>query len=140
MQSLNVMTMITNIFRAAALATIVTIAGMPAVSQAAVGYDTNPVHVKYDTSIAPIAGFGYPWTGTLQLTINPDGIINGYYRAAGNGSFIPVTGGRDGKNVWLDIGQSGRLHVTGTLHEGTIAGTAFDQRNLAQYKFNASIA
>jgi hypothetical protein len=113
----------------------------PAVSQAAVAYSAqHAVHVNYNTSISPIFGFGYPWTGTLQLTLNSDGIINGYYRPADNQAFIPVTGGRDGQSVWLDIGQMGRLHVTGTLQNGKIAGTAWDDRTQEQYKFNATVS
>ena len=133
--------MFTKILRGSALLFAVALAGAPTVSQAATAYSaTQPVHVNYDTSMQSLFGFDYPWTGTLQLTINPDGIINGYYRPADNMAFIPVTGGRDGQNVWLDIGGRGRLHVTGTLQNGKIAGSAFDERSFKQYKFSATTA
>ena len=130
----------TNIIRGAALAVVVALTAAPAISRAATAYDVNQaVHVNYNTSIAPFFGFGYPWSGRLQLTMTPDGIINGFYRPDGDQSFIPVTGGRNGENVWLDIGQTGRLHVTGTLQRGQIVGTAFDERTDDQYKFSATI-
>lgn len=130
----------TTILRGAAFAVALALAGAPAISNGATAYNTNEtLHVDYNTSIAPLFGFGYPWSGKLQLTITPDGIINGYYRPDDNQAFIPVTGGRDGQNVWLEIGQMGRLHVTGTLQRGRIVGTAFDERTNDQYKFNATI-
>lgn len=133
--------MFTKILRGAALAGAVALAGAPAISQAATAYSqTQPVHVNYNTSIQSLFGFDYPWTGTLQLTINPDGIINGYYRPADNMAFIPVTGGRNGKNVWLDIGSNARLHVNGTLENGQIVGSAVDERSFKQYKFSATTA
>ncbi|HZZ65203.1 MAG TPA: hypothetical protein VFE17_06890 [Candidatus Baltobacteraceae bacterium] len=129
------------ILRGAGFALALALAGAPAVSHAATAYTTGtqPVRVNYSTSISPLFGLGYPWSGTLQLTLNPDGIINGYYRPADNQEFIPVTGGRDGRNVWLDIGQMGRLHVTGTLDNGRITGTALNERTNEQFKFNANM-
>jgi hypothetical protein len=133
--------MITNILRAGAVAAALAIVGTPAISSAATAYAPNkPVHVNYDTSIQNLYGFDYPWSGTLQLTFNPDGIITGYYRPADNGDLVPVTGGRNGENIWLDIGRSGRLHVTGTLQNGTIAGAAFEEGTMRQYKFNAKVS
>jgi hypothetical protein len=81
-----------------------------------------------------------PWTGQLQITINPDGIIQGYYRPADNNAFIPVTGGKTGDGVWLDIGRTGGLHVNGVLQNGVITGGAVDQRTQQTYKFSAKLA
>jgi hypothetical protein len=86
-----------------------------------------------------VMGLDTPWTGTLQLTINSNGIIQGYYHPAYQIAFIPVTGGRDGDNVWLDIGSAGRLHVNGTLHNGTIVGSAVDERTHTPYSFTARV-
>ncbi len=89
----------------------------------------------------PITGLGAPWTGTLQLTMNPDGIIQGYYRSGDNfGALIPVTGGRTGDSVWMDIGTMGRLRVSGTLRDGVITGTAIDARTNEPYGFTARIS
>ncbi len=128
------------ILRGAAFVAAMALAGLPAIAPAATAYQSSEtVHANYSASISPSFGFGYPWTGTLQLAIHPDGIINGYYRPADNAAFIPVTGGRDGQNVWIDIGDRGRLHVSGTFQNGAIVGTAFDQRSMRQYKFNAQL-
>jgi hypothetical protein len=131
--------MVTKIFRGALLAAALALIAAPAISQAATAYNSSQtVRVNYDTSIQPLFGFGGPWTGTLQLTFNPDGIISGYYRPADNQNFVTVTGGHNGKDIWLDIGQSGRLHVNGTLQNGTITGSAYDDHFKDQFKFNAT--
>ncbi len=120
-----------------AIATALVVAA-PSVSQAAVTQTQAPVHATYETSMRPVLhAFDGPWTGTLQLTFNPSGIIQGYYRPADNMAYIPVTGGRDGDNVWLDIGSSGRLHVNGTLQNGAIVGGAIDERTHEAYNFTA---
>jgi len=132
-------TMNTKIYGGLALVFALALGTAPAVSQAASAYDSSQtLHANYNTSIESLFGFDYPWTGTLQLTYNSDGIINGYYRPAGDMQFIPVTGGRDGREIWLDIGNSARLHVTGTLENGAIVGSAFDSRDNHQYKFSAT--
>ena len=130
----------TKFIQSAALVIASALAGVPAVSYAATAQATNPVHVNYDTSLSSIYGFPSPWTGTLQLTFNPDGIIQGYYRPADNAAFIPVTGGQNGDSVWLDIGRSGQLHVSGVLKDGAITGGAFDQRTHEQYNFSARVS
>jgi hypothetical protein len=131
--------MITNIYRGAALVFAMALGATSAISHAASAYSSNQaVHENFNTSIQSLFGLDYPWTGTLQLTFNPDGIINGYYRPADNMQFIPVTGGRNGHDIWLDIGSTGRLHVNGTLENGNISGAAFDPDSKRQYKFNAT--
>ncbi|HLI95660.1 MAG TPA: hypothetical protein VKT72_06185 [Candidatus Baltobacteraceae bacterium] len=110
----------------------------PSVSQAAVTQAQAPVHATYETSMVPVLhAFDGPWTGTLKLTFNPSGIIQGYYNPADQMAFIPVTGGRDGDNVWFDIGTNGRLHVNGTLQNGSIVGGAIDERTHETYDFTA---
>lgn len=127
------------LIRRAALVLALALCGAPAISSAATGVSTQPVHVNYQTSITSLVGFSYPYTGRLELTLNPDNLITGYYRPADNNDLIPVTGARDGKNVWLDIGTTGRMHVQGTLNNGVITGTAYDNRSNGAYKFSASI-
>ncbi len=98
------------------------------------------MHVNYDTSLRSVYGMPSPWTGALQLTINPDGVIQGYYRPADDDSFVPVTGGRNGNDVWLDIGMAGRLHVTGVMHGNAITGGAIDERSNRAYDFSAQVS
>lgn len=128
------------LFSAAILAALA-LGVTPVRSVAATVTDTSQVtHVDYNTTIEPLYGFGAPWSGTLQLTFNPDGIVNGYYRPADNNNFVTVVGGRNGQDIWMDIGRSGALHVTGKLENGQIVGTAFEGQSFEQYKFNATVS
>jgi hypothetical protein len=129
--------MIKSIIKSAVFAIAAGLAVLPALSQAATNQSQVPVRATYQASLQPITQLEAPWTGTLQLTINPNGIIQGYYHPADQMAFIPVTGGQDGNSVWLDIGTMGRLHVNGTLHNGTIAGSAVDERTNETYSFTA---
>lgn len=128
------------LIRRAAFVLALAFIGAPAIATATTASASAPVQVEYNTSISPLVGIGYPITGRLQLTLNADNIINGYYRPADNNAYIPVTGGRDGNNVWLDIGDRGRMHVTGTLQNGVITGTAYNDGSNDAYKFSASIS
>jgi hypothetical protein len=132
--------MITKIVKCAALVIAALLAGVPAFSYAATTQASIPVHATYETSIQSIYGFDAPWTGMLQLTFNPDGIIQGYYRPADNMAFVPVTGGRNGDSVWLDIGRSGHLHVNGVLQNGVITGSAVDESTQHPYTFSARVS
>jgi hypothetical protein len=80
--------------------------------------------VQYATSMRPINSIAYPVTGRLQISTSSDGIVTGYYRPAYDDSFIPVNGGVEGDRVWLDIGRTGAMRVTGRLVNGTIVGSA----------------
>jgi len=57
--------------------------------------------------------------GTLALTVYPNGIVQGNYRPL-DGNFRPVTGGLDGHNIWLDIGNGRRVHLIGTFEHGVL--------------------
>jgi hypothetical protein len=129
--------MSTKIIQSAAFVVAAALTGVPVISHAATAQAT---HVNYETSLSSIYGLPSPWTGTLQLTINPSGIIQGYYRPADNAAFIPVTGGQNGDQVWLDIGSSGRLHVNGVLKNGVITGGAIDERTKEAYNFSARVS
>ncbi len=133
--------MFTKIIQSTALIIATAFAAAPLVSQAATAQAVAPVHATYETTLEPVFGPPSPWTGTLQLTFNANNIIQGYYHPADNiSAFIPVTGGRDGDNVWMDIGRSGRLHVTGVLANGVITGGAVDLSTQQQFKFSAKLA
>jgi hypothetical protein len=80
-----------------------------------------------------------PTPGTLDLHVDANGIIHGYYHPAGVRSFDPVSGGLDGVHVWLDIGDTASMHVTGTVSaDGTIDGQAWNDDVDAQYRFVAT--
>lgn len=130
--------MSTKIFQLAAFIAAVTMTSIPAVSQAATVQAQNPVKITYQTSMQSIPGPSAPWTGSLQLTINPDGIIQGWYHPADNmTALIPVNGGRNGERVWLDIGRQGSLHVSGTIRNGEITGSGIDNGTHQLFSFNA---
>lgn len=133
--------MTTKFIRTAAIAFAAALAGAPAISQAVTTQPATPVQTTYQTTLEPLTGLGAPWTGSLQIAIHSDGIIQGYYHPAGDEiAFVPVTGGRNGDNVWLDIGRSGHLHVQGILKNGVITGTAVDESSDQGYDFTARVS
>lgn len=110
------------------------LAGQPVASFAATADSTT----YYTTRLVELYGSPGPYTGTLTLRISRDNIVNGYYRPEGGvGSFIPITGGRNGKDIWFDIGSRDYVHVTATLEGSTIVGTAIDAGNI-EYTFTAA--
>lgn len=78
-----------------------------------------------------------PFSGTLDLKVNPGGIVSGYYFEADGAMYVPVVGGLTGDRIWLDIGRSGSMHVEGQVEpRGVITGTAFDKAS-GEFKFVA---
>lgn len=124
-------------FGAAALLYGLAAASVPAARADASVTAAQPTRVAYATSLTEQFGSPIPWTGTLQLTVSPDGIINGYYRPSGDANLIEVTGGRTGANLWLDIGTSGDLHVTATMRGARMVGTAFSEDSSRLFDFSA---
>jgi hypothetical protein len=62
------------------------------------------------------------YDGTMRLTVNPDGIINGTYQSTDQGGPKNVTGGlAPNGRVWLDIG---RMHLVGTFVNGVLHTTS----------------
>ena len=128
------MHMFTTTLRILAAATALGLAGQPAPSLAV----QQNAATYYNTRLVEIYGSPAPLAGTLQLRISADNIVNGYYRAEGGlGTYIPITGGLDGNDIWFDIGESGDVRVTGKLVNGAIVGTAFDKQH-TQYNFTAT--
>ncbi|HLI96977.1 MAG TPA: hypothetical protein VKT72_12950 [Candidatus Baltobacteraceae bacterium] len=114
---------------AAAAIGLLLAASLPAVSQ------TQPK--QYDTALTELYGSAAPYTGTLKLTVSPDGIVRGYYFPSdGTALFIPVTGGQTGQSIWFDIGNGDMYHVDARVLDGSIIGTAVTHDN-AQYTFVA---
>ena len=105
---------------------------------AAATEETEQSTKLFETTFVRDAGRALPITGgLLKLTLTNDGFINGFYTPPGTARLIPVVGGRNGSELWFDIGDSSRAtHVTGTLHDGTITGSA-SESNGAFYRFTA---
>jgi hypothetical protein len=123
-----------NLIQAAACAALLTLVA-PAVSVAATAQTTTTQH--YTTSLTELYGSPAPYSGKLDLRVNPSGIVSGYYFPDDGALYVPVVGGQTGDRIWLDIGRSGNMHVEGRVQaQGVIVGTAFDKGN-GQFSFVA---
>lgn len=123
-----------NLFHAAAACVGLLTLAVPAAGIAA----TSAPAAHYSTSMTALFGSAVPYSGSLDLTVNPDGIVRGYYFPADQSSmYVPVVGGRTGDRIWFDIGSTGSVHIDGRFERGTIVGTAFDRSN-GQFSFVAS--
>jgi hypothetical protein len=103
---------------AAAAAVLVAALAAPAASLAATTSSTPPQHFDLQTRMVDTYRAG-EFDGTLALTIYPSGIVQGTYRPT-DGGFRTVTGGLDGRNIWLEIGMNGRVRVIGTFEHGVL--------------------
>lgn len=123
-----------NLFRAVACVGLLTLA-VPAAGVAATAITTQ----HYSTSMTELYGSPAPYSGSLDLKVDPSGIVSGYYFSAdGSQLYVPVVGGQSGDRIWLDIGRSGNVHVEGRVQaHGIIVGTAFDKTN-GQFSFVAN--
>ncbi len=67
--------------------------------------------------------------GSLKLTFNADGIISGTYKPD-FGSFVSVTGGRNGNTFWLEFGSRGVRRFQGhfTIHGLVATASTFSPR------------
>ncbi len=117
-----------------ALAASLALAGASAAS-AATSLSRTPVHLELQSIMTPMYSVG-EFDGALTLTINPDGIVNGYYRPS-SGSVKLVSGGTDGDHIWFDIGNSGDMRVSGRLKNGTIHGVVIVRGFFDPLKFVA---
>ena len=109
--------MVTNRSIATAAAIIATLA-LPLPSLATTTTSAPPQQYNFETRIVPQYGAG-EYDGTMRLTVYADGIVQGTYLPS-DGNIRTVTGGLNGRKLWLDIGQNGRLRVTGTFEHGVI--------------------
>jgi hypothetical protein len=104
--------------------------------------------LTFDTSLVQVEPNGAGESdGTLRVRISPDGIVQGYYRPVDSGAFREVTGGVNGDQIWLDIGDNGTIHIEGTYQNGKIVGYTLSEAPqfgtpglLRQYKFQATLA
>src|SRR5580698_3348576 len=106
----------TKLIRTAAAA--LAFAGCATLPMAAVATD-QPVTNSYTTALTPQFGVG-AYQGVLTLHTYPGGVVNGLYRSLDDGSFVDVTGGRSGNDIWLNIGGDSRMHVDGKIKDGQI--------------------
>jgi hypothetical protein len=114
--------MTTSIRNAAAAAGLLAALALPLASPAATTTSAEPQRYTLRTQLSDDHRAG-AYEGTLMLTIYPSGIVQGTYRPS-DGGITDVTGGLTGKDIWLDVGARGRLHVTGTFENGVLKTVA----------------
>jgi hypothetical protein len=102
----------------AASAAIIATLALPLPSLATMTTNALPQRYRLDTRMVSQFEAG-EYDGTLTLTVYPNGIVQGTYLPF-DGSYRSVTGGIKGRNIWLDIGENGRLHLTGTFEHGIL--------------------
>jgi hypothetical protein len=93
----------------------------------------------YDTALTDLYGSSAPYSGSIDLRFASSGIISGYYQPDDLLSFVPVTGGRTGDDVWFEIGSSSTIHVTATIKGDAIVGQAYNDSDNKQYAFKATL-
>ena len=77
----------------------------------------------------------FPWTGTLTIKVNDDGIVSGQYRSNSirpdpfRGQISLVSGGVSGNYIRLSFGASGRLTARGTVSQDKIVGSFYGRNN-----------
>lgn len=98
---------------------------LAALATVTVGADAAASY-HYDITLTQQFGSTVPFTGTLDLTIDGSGIVNGYYHPSDSETaFITVIGGRQGNDIWMDIGRNASLRVRGQFdRNGAIKGQA----------------
>jgi hypothetical protein len=114
--------MTTTIRNAAACVGLLAALALPVAAPAATTTSAQPQHYTLQTRLAGQYDVG-EYDATLSITISPDGIVQGWYRPT-DGGFRTVTGGLQGKNIWLDIGGIHPLHLTGTFEHGVLKTVA----------------
>ena len=85
---------------------------------------TSYTTVMKQTEPVPSGG---AFTGRLHLTVSTSGIVNGWYTPESEGGYVEVTGGREGNNLWFDLGSREPIRINATMQkDGSIVGTATD--------------
>lgn len=106
----------------AAIAGLLATLAAPAASQAASVSTVQPQRYTLRTELTDRYHAG-AYEATLALTVYPSGIVQGTYRPS-DGGIRTVTGGVDGKQIWLDIGSFHGFHVNGTFENGVLKTVA----------------
>ncbi|HEX3464124.1 MAG TPA: hypothetical protein VHS78_08775 [Candidatus Elarobacter sp.] len=115
--------MTSKIRSAAAAAAMLAALAVPAGAFAATTTSAQTQSYTFPTTLTDRYHAG-EYDGLLRLHISPGGIVQGTYQPS-DGGIRSVTGGLDGKNIWLDIGGGiHALHVTGTFQNGVLRTTA----------------
>ena len=91
----------------------------------------------FETTLAPSTGIpSGPIVGRLMLHLAPDGVVQGTFRDLDSARIHTVTGGVRGREIWLNLGYLGDLHIDGSIDNGKIVGYTF--LGGQQYRFDAN--
>ena len=69
-----------------------------------------------------------PWTGTMTIRVNDQGVVNGTYKSTSikpdpfYGKIVTVTGGLSGDKIRLSFGISPAVSVSGDVFQNGISG------------------
>ncbi len=96
------------------------------------------------TLVAAKAGSAVaPYSGTLNISINPQGNISGNYTpnsisySPKQAHVVTVTGTLQGTKLHLRFGMEGGIQVDGTFENGKMTGTAYNDAR--QFNFKAYV-
>ncbi len=112
-------------------------AGAPALA------DATAKNLTLQASLVPAGSMMTPYSGTLNLSINAQGAINGTYNSnsirpdPSHGRTIIVTGTLKGTALHLRFGMGGGIQVDGTFVNGKMKGVAYN--GAQQYNFKAYV-
>jgi hypothetical protein len=85
---------------------------------------TQSTYTTALTQVQPVSAPG-EFDGRLKLTVSADGIVNGFYFPADEGTIVAVVGGEQNGKYWMDIGGNTRLHIYAQAgKDGSLIGTA----------------
>jgi hypothetical protein len=113
-----------------ALAAVLALAGPLASAPASAVTAPGPAStqsVTFDTALAPQYFGAGEYDGVLQLSISPDGSVNGWYRPVDAGMLRTVIGGLDGDRLWLSLGFGSPTpySIYATYDAGKIVGSTY---------------
>jgi hypothetical protein len=110
---------------------------LPLAAQAATTTNAGPQSCTLESHLAEQYHAG-EYDGTLNLTVYPNGIVQGSYRPS-DGGVRTVTGGISGSQIWLEIGMEHPLRLTGTF-KGGVLQTVANIPGPDIYTFDATVA
>jgi hypothetical protein len=108
--------------KATTAAALLAALALPIAANAATTSSAEAQQYTFETHLTQAMHAG-EYGGTLHMTIEPNGIITGWYRPS-DGGVRNVTGGLSGNQIWFDIGGIHALHLEGTFKNGVIDAAA----------------
>ena len=95
-----------------------------------------PGNYTFDTFLTPQYFGAGSFEGDLRIQVAANGTISGHFRNLDVGMFRTVTGGEDGKEIWLDLGTSSSPLLNLRYEGGKLVGGIYSTGQ--PYSFVAS--